>query len=90
MNNSRYVYNRKPIKRRRSNRDRYQVDTYVWDGVENYSFTTHSKHARFRDARVEARRSDKFERNMFDHGFFKVATSIFGINRKKYRYKRRK
>lgn len=77
---------KKPL---RAKRDRYRVDTYVEDGIEDYRYTVTSYHPTLKEARAEAIKEEKYQKNLMDHSMVHIDSAI-ASNRKKFKLKKKK
>ena len=73
----------------RAKRDRYRVDTFVEDGIENYRYTVISYHPTLNQARAEAIKEEKYQKNLVDHRMVYIDSAI-SSNRKKYKIQKKK
>ena len=76
-----------PIKKRRAKQDRYKIDTYVVDGIDNNDYVVHSSAKTLKGARAEARKTESYERRTYDHSFVHIDSAI-SANKKRYRIKK--
>ena len=76
-------------KPKRAKHDRYRVDTYVEDGVYNDRFTVTSYHPTLKEARAEAIKEEKYQKNLVDHRMVYIDSAITS-NHKKYKTKNKK
>ena len=76
-------------KKLRAKRDRYKIDTYVEDGVYNQRYTVHSTAPTLKAARAEARKTERHERDLMDHGMYHIDSAI-SFDRKKFKAQKKK
>ena len=81
------IYKKKSKAPLRVNRNRYRVDTYVEDGVDNNRYVVHSFSPTLKGAGMEAAKVEKYERNTYDHSMLHIDSAISKVS-KRYRKKK--
>ena len=57
-------------------KDRYRVDTYVEDGIYDYSYTVHSYAPSLKKAHSEAAKVEAYEKKLMDHRMYHIDSAI--------------
>ena len=81
------ILKRNMNKKRRAKQDRYKIDTYVVDGIDNNDYVVHSYAKTLKGARAEARKTESYERSTYDHSLVHIDSAI-SANKKRYRIKK--